>query len=82
MTQNQHSESTKALPCVQTPVSRTRFVPMLFSTPMVQAILNGTKTETRRIINPQPENYQPSSIISNCNFKNGNFCFKHKIFDK
>ena len=81
MTQNQHSESTKALPCVQTPVSRTRFVPMLFSTPMVQAILNGTKTETRRIINPQPENYQPSSIISNCNFKNGNFCFKHKIFD-
>ncbi len=57
-TQNQHSESTEALPCVQTPVSRSRFVPMLFSTPMVQVILNGTKTETRRIINPQPFLYK------------------------
>jgi len=31
----------------KTGVSGSRFVPMLFSTPMVQAILNKTKTETR-----------------------------------
>lgn len=36
--------------CAKPLLADSRFVPMLFSTDMVKAILNGTKTETRRII--------------------------------
>ncbi len=35
----------------------TRQIPMLFSPAMVGALLAGRKTETRRILNPQPETY-------------------------
>jgi len=42
------------------------WLPILFSPSMVKEILDGRKTQTRRIINPQPPRWNWTNVESTC----------------
>ena len=52
-----------------------REVPIIFSAPMVEAILEGRKTQTRRVLHPQPNiilgQYPDGTIETNLIFRRG-----------
>lgn len=48
--------------------------PILFSAPMVRAILDGSKTQTRRVVKPQPQVEGDSIYWSSPRYDNGMGC--------
>ena len=63
-------------------MTKMRERPILFNSEMVKAILEGRKTQTRRVIKPQPEDFDGDNILWKGRWKPLNVCPYGQVGDR